>query len=264
MWFDALPPAVGNLHLLLLHLPVGFVVAAVLLEIWTWRDAAGRGLVTRLLAANAVGAVLTAAAGLVLAERGGYPEAALGWHRWAGVGCAVLAVLTWWLRARRGVAAGRVGLVLLAAATALAGHLGATLTHGDGLMAWTRPAPKVARVAKAAVPGETVERVAEPTGKVGLREDAVHPLLVENCVECHGEEKQKGRLRLDTLAGALAQGRSGEPGIVPGEPEVSEVLRRIALPRDDEEAMPPGDHDALTAAERKTLADWVAGMGRSR
>jgi mono/diheme cytochrome c family protein len=131
-------------------------------------------------------------------------------------------------------------------------------------MAWTRPAPKVARVAKAAVPGETVERVAEPTGKVGLREDAMHPLLVDNCVECHGEEKQKGRLRLDTLAGAFAQGRSGEPGIVPGEPEASEVLRRIALPRDDEEAMPPGDHDALTAAERKTLADWVAGMGRSR
>jgi glutamate-5-semialdehyde dehydrogenase len=47
---------------------VGFVVAAVLLEIWTWRDAAGRGLVTRLLAANAVDVETARAAGLPAAS----------------------------------------------------------------------------------------------------------------------------------------------------------------------------------------------------
>jgi hypothetical protein len=248
MWFEVLPPVVGNLHLLLLHLPVGFVVAALLLEIWTWRDPAGRCLVGRLLAANAIGAFLTATAGWVLAAQGDYPEAALGWHRWAGVGCAVVAVFAWWLRARRGLLAGRVGLILLTGVTALAGHLGATLTHGDGLMVWTRPTGKPERVS--------------PPGAAGLAADAVHPLLVNNCVECHGEEKQKGRLRLDTLAAAKAKGRSGEPGIVPGDPEASEVLRRVALPREDDEAMPPGDHDPLTASERKTLTEWVAGLKR--
>ncbi len=247
MWFDALPPVVGNLHLLLLHFPVGFVAAALCLEIWTGRDHEGRGLVTRLLAANVFAAIFTAAAGLMLAMRGGYPDAVLSWHRWAGLSCAGMAALAWWLHARRGLVAGRIGLLLLAVTTALAGHLGAELTHGDGLLAWSRPKGKSTGAVAMVITPEA-------------HSDPVHPLLVNNCVDCHGEDKQKGRLRLDTLAGAFAKGRSGEPGIVPGDPEASEVLRRIALPRDDDEAMPPGDHDALTAAECKTLAEWVAGL----
>lgn len=250
MWFENLPPVIGNLHLLLLHLPVGFVVTALLIELWSWRDVAARALVGRLLGVNAFASVVTAAAGWILAGRGGYPETALEWHRWAGLGCAVMAVLAWWLRGKRGLALGRVGLVLLAGATVLAGHLGATLTHGEGLISWHRPAAK--------------PRADTPFEITGRDLAEVHPLLINNCVECHGAEKQKGRLRLDSLVAAMAEGRSGEPGIVPGEPEASEVLRRIALPRDDDEAMPPGDHDALTPAERNTLAEWIMGLKRAR
>jgi uncharacterized membrane protein len=244
MWPDSLPPALGNLHLLLLHLPVGFVVAAVLLEWWTRRDDAGRRVVEKLLAANAFFAILTAAAGLVLAEQGDYPELALGRHRWAGVICAVLGVLAWWLRARRGVAAGRVGMALALAATVTAGHLGATLTHGDELFAWSSPA---------AAPVVVVDRSIQTEGQV-------HPLLVKYCVECHGEQKQKGRLRLDTLAAAFEGGRNDGAAIVAGDPEASAVMLRIDLPRDDEEAMPPGEKKTLSLGERAELAAWIQSL----
>ncbi len=237
MLLVSLPPVVGNAHLLLLHLPIGLVVAAVLLECWTWRDGLARRLVEKVLAANAGFAVLAAAAGLMLAEQGGYPETTLAWHRWAGLVCAGVAILAWWLHARKGVVAGRVGLGLLAGVTAVAGHFGATLTHGEGLMAWS------ARTEKTAVAASDV-----------------HPVLVKHCVECHGPKKQKGRLRLDTLAAARAEGKSGEVALVPGDPEKSELIRRILLPRDDDEAMPPGDQIPLSSAEITALEAWVTGL----
>ena len=255
MVLASLPPALGNAHLLLLHLPIGLVAAACMLEIWTWRDDAGRRLVQKILAVNVALTVLTAAAGLALAEQGGYAETTLARHRWAGVICAGVAALAWWLRARRGLLAGRVGLAALALATAVAGHLGGTLTHGDGLFAWSRPERKSApRVMDPAVAGSAEKEKADPA--------AVHSLLVRSCVECHGEDKQKGRLRLDTLASAKAAGKSGELAVVPGKPEASEALRRILLPRDDEEAMPPADSDAkpLSEAEKAELARWIAAL----
>lgn len=250
MVFASLPPVVGNAHLLLLHLPVGIVVAAILLEWWTWRDAQGGLLVAKLLAVNAGFAVAAAAAGLVLAGRGAYAEGPLALHRWTGVICAVTACLAWWLRARRGVAAGRIGLGLLAVATGVAGHFGATLTHGDGLMAWS------ARSRSGLVSGGRTTDTA--AGNESSFE--VHPLLLTHCVECHGPEKQKGRLRLDTLAAARGAGKSGEIALVPGDPEKSELMRRILLPRDDEEAMPPGDLTPLSAAEMSALETWVKAL----
>lgn len=196
------PFVLGNAHLVLLHLPVGFLAAALLLELWTRNDEAGRRLVEKLLAANAVAAVLTAAAGLVLAAQGDYPDAALGRHRWAGVACAVAAVVAWWLRARRGVIAGRAGLALLTVATVVAGHYGATLTHGVGLLAWSKEDPR--EPAAAAAPAPTAETPAAAF--------EVHPLLEKHCVECHGPKKQKGRLRLDSLAAARRGGRGGRSG----------------------------------------------------
>src|SRR5262249_5245929 len=51
-------------------------------------------------------------------------------------------------------------------------------------------------------------------------EQSVRPLLAENCYSCHGDKKQKGGLRLDSLAAILKGGESG-PAVVPGKPEES-------------------------------------------
>ena len=51
-------------------------------------------------------------------------------------------------------------------------------------------------------------------------EKKVRPLLVAKCVQCHGLDKAKGRLRLDNAEGFGKGGDSG-PVVVPGKPEES-------------------------------------------
>jgi hypothetical protein len=66
-------------------------------------------------------------------------------------------------------------------------------------------------------------------------EKKVRPLLIEKCVACHGSEKQKGGLRLDSRAALLTGGERGA-ALVPGKPDESLILR--ALAHDGELYMP--------------------------
>src|SRR5947209_1763413 len=56
--------------------------------------------------------------------------------------------------------------------------------------------------------------------------DKVKPLLDSRCVDCHGPDKQKGGLRLDSRAAAILGGDSG-PAIVPGRPADSLILQAV-------------------------------------
>jgi mono/diheme cytochrome c family protein len=86
----------------------------------------------------------------------------------------------------------------------------------------------------------------------------IQPVLERACIDCHGPEKARGRLRLDSRAAALLGGKSGVPAVVPGKPETSELLRRVKLPRDHDEAMPADEGPGLSAAEIAALERWIA------
>ena len=66
----------------------------------------------------------------------------------------------------------------------------------------------------------------------------IQPILQKACVQCHGAEKQKGKLRLDTREALLKGGEDGK-AVEPGNPDKSDIFRRITLPEDDDDAMPP-------------------------
>src|SRR5687768_13329031 len=68
-------------------------------------------------------------------------------------------------------------------------------------------------------------------------EKQIHPIFQKSCVECHGPDKQKAKLRLDSRETALKGGSSG-PAIVPGKADESEVYKRIILPADHDDRMP--------------------------
>lgn len=77
--------------------------------------------------------------------------------------------------------------------------------------------------------------VADQTGVTYAKD--IRPMLEASCVHCHGEERPKGRLRLDSLEGALKGGKDG-PVVVPGDSTKSLLV--IAASRiDDDTAMPP-------------------------
>ena len=83
-------------------------------------------------------------------------------------------------------------------------------------------------------------------------EKKVRPILSARCQGCHGPNKQKGGLRLDTRAAVLTGGSTG-PAIVPGNPK--ESLLVDAINYGETRQMPP--KSKLPSAEIATLTEWV-------
>ncbi|MCL4694955.1 MAG: hypothetical protein KJ060_20885, partial [Candidatus Hydrogenedentes bacterium] len=92
---------------------------------------------------------------------------------------------------------------------------------------------------------------ATPSNSAALErfERDVRPVLVEHCYSCHGPEKQKSGLRLDS-AEAILQGGSRGPAVEPGNP-VSLLVQVIAHTGDVQmpprEKLPQEAIDAITA-----------------
>jgi mono/diheme cytochrome c family protein len=95
--------------------------------------------------------------------------------------------------------------------------------------------------------------------RVDFNRDVV-PILSNNCFKCHGPDgsERKAGLRLDVRDSATKPADSGETPIVAGEPDKSELVRRIFSKDDDERMPPPGSNKHLTDVQRQTLKQWIA------
>jgi len=104
--------------------------------------------------------------------------------------------------------------------------------------------------------------IAFVSGAVGAAEIRfnrdVRPILSDNCFACHGFDAahRKGKLRLDTFAGATAE-REGRRAIAPGDPEYSELWHRITSSFEDEVMPPKESHKVLDAGQRAVLKRWI-------
>jgi mono/diheme cytochrome c family protein len=88
----------------------------------------------------------------------------------------------------------------------------------------------------------------------------IRPIISENCIACHGpdKEKRKANLRLDDQASARAELKDGKWAIVPGKPDESELIRRVTT-QDEDDVMPPRKtNKKLTAAQIEKLRAWIA------
>ncbi len=100
-------------------------------------------------------------------------------------------------------------------------------------------------------------KAADPPGKISPQqvkffEERVRPVLVERCCKCHGEDKQKGNLRLDSIAAILQGGERG-PALVRGKPADSLIIHAIS--HSEELAMPP--KQKLPYEQINDLTTWV-------
>ncbi len=248
----------GRLHPLVLHLPIGLVAALCLLELaaLAGRLELSRRTMALLVTATALSAVLAAATGWFLGEQGEQAGAVLDRHRFLGLSVAGLSVAFALLHAasRQGSRPGLLQAyraVLFVAALVLVptGHFGATMTHGADYLWGPRrePAPDSAASADAG-PSQTVER--------STFELEIAPILAANCTACHGEKKRKGKLSL-AHADTIQKGGESGPVIVPGKPEESELVRRVRLPIDDADHMPPEGKPQPGAAELDRIEAWI-------
>ncbi|MFK7845383.1 MAG: DUF1549 domain-containing protein, partial [Rhodothermales bacterium] len=84
----------------------------------------------------------------------------------------------------------------------------------------------------------------------------VRPILNDKCLACHGGVRQAGGFSLLFAEEALRPNESGKPAFIPGEPDASELIRRVR--HDDPEERMPLDHPALSDEEIDILEQWIA------
>ncbi len=93
---------------------------------------------------------------------------------------------------------------------------------------------------------------AAQSDKIDFNRD-VRPILSNTCFACHGpdEKQRKGGLRLDIREGAI------KSAVVPGEPDTSELVKRVGSGDPDEMMPPRKSGKKLTAREIDILKRWV-------
>jgi len=143
-------------------------------------------------------------------------------------------------------------LVLILTVT---GHLGGNLTHGKDHL--TEPLPPEL---KTALGMEVVNNkfilLPETHQELPLYSGVIQPILDQKCVSCHNPKKTRGELLMHNFKGIMNGGEEG-PIILINNPENSEILRRIHLPKDKKKHMPPKAKTQLTKGEIKIIEQWV-------
>ena len=97
-----------------------------------------------------------------------------------------------------------------------------------------------------------------PAPNVDFNRD-VRPILSQHCFKCHGFDPQarRSKLRLDRREAITAELPSGYTPVVAGDPQASELIRRIAA-TDPADRMPPADvAEPLSSDEIATLTAWI-------
>jgi uncharacterized membrane protein len=259
-WFWRL---LGRFHPMAVHFPIALLLAAALLDAWRRlrRRTAPAPLVMILLVLGAAGAVLAAALGWAAAafEKPDAESArTLALHRWTGVAVAVLAPLVALLafRARRSRGAVLIGIYraslwILVAGVGAAGHYGGMLVFGEGYFASAFP-EKEAAAAGNGVSSHPGPAPLSPSGVDFVRD--IEPILRNHCIKCHGPEKQKGKLRLDTRALSLKGGESGR-AIQPGNGKESLLYMRLL--DEDEDSRMPTKEKPLPPEKIELLRAWI-------
>ena len=69
----------------------------------------------------------------------------------------------------------------------------------------------------------------------------IKPIFEKSCIKCHGPEKQKGKLRLDSLEAVLKGGQDGKV-VLPGKSAESVLVHNVAHVGDEDNFMPPPDN----------------------
>ncbi len=249
-------PFLGRFHPVVLHLPIGLFAGAVLLEVISFVRplARKRENVQILLNASFISAVFASLFGIFLSWDGGYESDAINFHKWAGVVATGLFYLLSYLNRRIQIteaifSPSYAGAMLLSiVAISIAGHQGGSLTHGSDYLTRYFPFAK-----------EEVVVVDPETTPVFVSH--IQPVLEDYCVQCHGPDKIKGDLRLDSFAGIMAGGAGGD-AIEPGDSEMSFLIETMHFPIDDEEHMPP-EGKPQPNEETIALLEWWIDQGAS-
>lgn len=256
----------GRLHPLAVHFPVALLLFTAILELSTFKkfNSPLRPGIQILLIAGIISSLISAIFGILLSGNAEYGENLI-LHQWLGIGTAFLGIIVWFLHQRvlvknqtQHIKTYRFSLFLTTLGVILAGHFGASLTHGDDYLSNTLPwSDDYENAVNISFDLSSISKDKDTLSKAQEKELnlKVRAIFAHNCYKCHGEEKVKGELRLDRKDFVFKGGENGEV-IKPGNTDESELFRRISLPSDHEDVM-PSKGKKLSANDIAVIDFWI-------
>lgn len=255
----------GNFHPLVLHLPIGALLAVFFMEVvhWIKPELNLEGANKLLLWFTAITLLPAVVFGFFLASGGGYKEEVLSFHKWLGwltaFICSWLLVLRLWAFNKGGqkIRIYQSVLFVTVILLSLAGHFGGSLTHGPNYLTKDMPVELKELLGIEKTEAETIISNIEEMKQAELSDqdnswnaaisfaDSVLPVLDNNCFECHNANKQKGDLRLDNVNWEMSSAENVKIW--------NNVFTEI-----NEGNMPPEDEEPLEDIEREQILNWIS------
>ncbi|WP_420602749.1 c-type cytochrome domain-containing protein [Flagellimonas sp.] len=249
----------GRIHPLVVHLPIGFLLLAALVELVVKKPKFRplKNYTHYLWALGSISALFAVLFGYFLSLSGDYNESTLFWHKWLGIAVFLFSLVCYFVSKKqwRLPFYGRPILISLVVFTIFyTGHLGGNLTHGSTYL--LEYAPNVVRnlagMPDKAIPREKVTVL--DSADVYL--DLISPILDRRCLSCHNDDKKKGDLNLTSYANLALGGENGEV-VVPGDLNASDLYRRITLPETHDDFMPTEGKPPLSEDEVAIMGWWI-------
>lgn len=232
----------GRLHPVVLHVPIGVLVFT--LVVFMFRSQFKRKQFQRLLLLclliAALSASFTALFGFFLSLGGDYGAEQVLLHKRSGVALSLLTfiLLVWFTFQPRNKSMIQGFSLLIFLVLIVAGHSGATLTHGENYV--LGPAG----------------RSDEINPEASFYETALMPVLERKCFSCHNESKAKGKLIMTSVDKFKRGGENGMPWVA-GNPDSSRLIQYLHLPLEHEQHMPPEGKPQLNETEIALMEAWI-------
>ena len=245
----------AHFHPLLVHLPIGILLIALLLQYLSRKEKyfSLKPALPIVLLCGTLAALASCITGYLLSISDDYDKTLVSWHMWMGIGVALVSLMLYAKEKNPAFAIDKrilsVGLLILVFIT---GHLGGSLTHGSDYL--TKPFAAI-------FSDDTLSTAAiKPIANVQeamAYSDVIKPIFETKCFSCHGANKQKGGLRMDDSLKLMKGGKDGKV-IEPGNADESEMIKRLLLPVDNEDHMPPKEKPQPTEQQIALLHWWIS------
>ena len=238
----------GKMHPMLLHFPIVLGLGIAGYYVYTRDNNKISPFLSPLLTIHSLMATIVAIFGIFLSKQGIYNHDLIFWHQWGGIS---IAWMSWGLMTLHEynnsfntnfLLRALVGFVF-AGMLIFFTHKGAQLTHGSQVLSW--PEEEIAK-----------EITVNMDSTATLYERAIGPLLQQKCLSCHGPEKEKGNLLLNSPDHIQKGGKHGSI-LIGNNNKKAPLLERLFLPLSEEKHMPPEGKLQLTKEELSLLSYWV-------
>ena len=243
----------GHFHPLLVHLPIGILLIGLLLQFLSRKKKyeALKHAVPVVLLAGAITGLFSCITGYLLSISDDYNKSLVTWHMWMGIATTLVALMLYAKETNDFFKVNKTFLsVSLLVLIIITGHLGGSLTHGSDYLS-------LKNIFNNDSTSTAVIRPIANVQQAQVYTDVVKPIFETKCYSCHGPNKQKGKLRMDD---SLKLMKGGKDGIViePGNADASEIIKRLMLPVDNDDHMPPKEKPQPTESQIALIHWWIA------